>query len=234
MNLICVGIDFSINSPAICIYNDAKKSYKFVSFTNIQDKIISNKVPKAYEIHHNLLTNNIIDWIHFNRRRKHDNYTVDQFQKIEDACTLANSISQYISDELTPKCTLEIGIEGYSYGSKGNSFIDLITFNSTLRSKLYERFVLHRKCEDIKVFSPSQIKGWAGKGNANKIAMWNYFINNSKNDKELENNLFWNWCTKKDIKTNGKGEIELEKPLDDIVDSYFIANLLKQLHISNP
>lgn len=221
-----VGIDFSINSPALCHYSNHK--YRFVSFSNTQGRDFTQKVPKAYSVHSELSEAGWLEWIQYNRRRKHEDYTVDQFQKIEDAHCLAQQITECIYDMSWDADKIHIGIEGYSYGSKGNSFIDLVAFNSTLRNALYQKLVLTREADAIKVFTPSQIKRHAGKGNANKLLMWEYFLKDVRDDCELRETELWKWCLKKPEKINGKGEVELEKPLDDLVDSFFVVSLLRE------
>lgn len=200
-----IGIDFSINSPAICIFEES--TYNFIGFYNQEGKKFEKKDPSDYKYHRSLLDLEDVDIMHFNRRRKHENYSIDQRQKIEDSHTLGKHISEVVGIE-----TCKIGIEGYSYGSKGNSFIDLISFNSVMRHVLY----METKSEII-VKTPSQIKILAGKGNANKGMMYEYFCQNTTKDLNIEKSSFWKWC----VEQKFLGEIP--KPVDDLVDSYFIS-----------
>jgi hypothetical protein len=200
-----VGIDFSINSPAICILE--KDAYHFVGFYNEEGKKFEKKDPSDYSYHRKLLSLKDVDIIHFSRRKKNENYSVDQRQKIEDSHTLGKLIAENIGSEKN-----KVGIEGYSYGSKGNSFIDLISFNSVMRHVLYTD-----TDSEIFVRTPSQVKGLAGKGNANKSMMYEYFCQNTTKDPNLEKSSFWKWC----IEQKFVGEIP--KPIDDLIDSYFIS-----------
>ncbi len=214
-----VGIDFSLNSPSLCIFNSTE--YEFISFSNYEkDSLIKKKIPKALEIHKELLDNKYADIYLYDRRRKNDDYAIDQFQKIQDATNLANDIINILTKKVNNSKNINIAIEGFSYGSKGNAFIDLIIFNSFLRSKLYDNFG-----NNISVFSPSAIKMHAGKGNANKLMMYEYFKKNVLKDIILGQSLFWKWLTNNDNKcVNAKKDIV--KPIDDLVDAYFICKYL--------
>ena len=93
-----------------------------------------------------------------------------------------------------------IFIEGYSYGSKGLVF-NLAENMGTLKHKLY---VLNKRFQSI---VPGQIKKNAtGKGNADKLKMYEQFVKDTKIDlvKEFD-------------------QTKLNNPVTDIVDSYYIA-----------
>jgi len=212
-----IGIDFSINSPGICLFTEVSNNYKFINFTN------TTKPVEKLKLHYNLYVDvDCFDLVTYLRDKKNDDYATDQLNKIKNAQDLAYAIVIELESHIILNYKVKIGIEGYSYGSRGNAFIDLIAFNSVLRNKLYNRF------GNVSVFSPSQIKKHAGKGNANKLMMFNYFLENALDDKVLENNAFWLWChDNKDKCFNKKGDIV--KPLDDIVDSYFVCKYLIDL-----
>lgn len=201
-----IGIDFSINSPGICIRAD---QLSFVGFYNDQGKFPA-KDPKGYLVHREISALPNVSILHFNRRRKHDDYCIDQAQKIEDSHTLATLISSQVPEGAP------VGLEGYSYGSKGNSFIDLIAFNSVLRNRLW------LDGHKVSVYTPSQVKTCAGKGNLNKQGMLLAFIENRSSDELLAGSALWNWCVERRDLVLG----EIPKPLDDLVDSYWISRLL--------
>ena len=93
-----------------------------------------------------------------------------------------------------------IFIEGYSFGSKGLVF-NLAENMGTLKHKLY---VLNKRFQSI---VPGQIKKNAtGKGNADKLKMYEQFVKDTKIDliKEFD-------------------QAKLNNPVTDIVDSYYIA-----------
>lgn len=204
-----IGIDFSINSPGICIR--AVDHLHFIGFYNDQGKF-PKKDPKGYATHREISSLSDVDIIHFNRRAKHEDYSIDQAQKIEDSHTLATLISEKVP------AGAPVGLEGYSYGSKGNSFIDLIAFNSVLRNRLY------LDGHTVKVYTPSQVKTCAGKGNLNKQGMFLAFVENRTSDELLSGSELWKWC----VERRDFALSEIPKPIDDLVDSYWISRLLSR------
>ena len=55
--------------------------------------------------------------------------------------------------------------------------------------------------------------------------MFDAFKNNFLEDNNLNNSLLWKWCQDKEFVK------DVPKPLDDLVDSYFILKLLETLII---
>ena len=93
-----------------------------------------------------------------------------------------------------------IFIEGYSFGSKGLVF-NLAENMGTLKHKLYKRST------PFESIVPGQIKKNAtGKGNADKLKMYEQFVKDTNVDlmKEFD-------------------QTKLNNPVTDIVDSYYIA-----------
>lgn len=112
-------------------------------------------------------------------------------------------------------------IEGYSMASNGAYFIQLIEYQSVLRYKLFKNGI------KIVPISPKSIKKTAGKGNFNKLEMFNAFCN--ENNLNFKYDLL-NHCNENKeniiIKTKRKAtgiieETGIKKPFEDIVDAYF-------------
>lgn len=208
-----IGIDFSINSPGMCIIND--DCIKWISFFNIGEKNVDNfflnsKIPKGNITHLEISKLDKCEAYPYNRRKPSNDYIKDSQNKLEDACKLAD----IIIDRL-PK-NGEVWLEGYSYGSKGNSFIDLIFFNAILRSKIYEKTDLK-----LNIASPSQVKKYAGIGNANKEKMQKFFL--ERQDKELIESTFFKYVLSLD-------EVNI-KPIDDLIDAFFLASYGRSLSV---
>lgn len=210
-----LGIDFSLTSPSMCI--ELKDRYRFISFF---DRGNDNwKKLKKYQNHREL--DGVIDLYSYNRIIDKSDYRKEQLSKIK----CANDISEYIiqaiirelqrSDEsvLSISNHIIIGIEGFSYGSKSSSYIDLIMFQSVLRSKLVSEFPFMK----LNIIPPTESKKvLSGKGNADKEEMIRSFIENRLNDDKLVNSKFWKYLYKKEI------DWKNIKPIDDLVDSYSI------------
>lgn len=213
--MIYIGIDFSLNSPGICI-KDHDNEYTFISFYNDRGRDPKKPTLKAFKVHEELVNNNAIIVNTYNRIVSSKIFLNRERQKIIDANSIANKIVSFI-DDLYPDEKIMISLEGFSYGSKGNSFIDMVQYNSFLRYRLAEKF----GAESIYVFQPSHVKKNAGKGNANKHYMVNAFQSDVFNDKKLRNTKLWKWCKGNDYSK------KIPKPIDDLCDSYFLIKSLE-------
>lgn len=213
--MIHVGIDFSLNSPAVCIQNQ-DGCYQFISFFNFGNRKWGIKIPKAFSVHEELMSSNLVKGVYYNRDVKDKDFLKREREKLIDAQKIANIIIQTLMDYVD-ESSIKISLEGFSYGSKGNSFIDIVQYNTFLRYHLMQRFGIY----NLSVYQPSHVKKLAGKGNANKHYMLKAFQNNVLEDKNLKQCNFWKWIKDKDF---GK---DIPKPVDDLVDSYFILNANK-------
>ena len=204
MNL--VAIDFSINSTAVCVSTPDK-----IHWFNFVSNLDLNRKP--FKTHKDLdeLGLNIIG---YERNKPKDlTYTQEQSFKINNA----NQLSYCIINALAPfidEDTL-FGIEGYSYGSKGNSFIDLISYNTFLKSK-----IMRVSKRDILVFAPKTVKKFfTGNGNAGKPMMVQSFQNSEST--ELMNDPLQEYVKRGDFGDN------IPKPIDDLVDAFAIMEYMK-------
>ena len=205
--MIKIGIDFSLTSPAICIYKNDE--YHFISFFNDGGKDWRKSKSKTYRYHNELC--DIIEVIPYTRYIDDSNYRNEQKTKMSDALMIVNLIIDklkvIIDDEVI------IGLEGFSYGSISSSTLDLAMYNSFLRMKLIENF----GSDVLNIVSPTEGKKMLfGKGNAKKEDMIQAFIDNKLGDELLNNNIFWRYC-----KDNGV-DFKQPKPIDDLVDAYGI------------
>lgn len=210
--MIRIGIDFSLNSPAVCVKN-IKGEYTFISFFNFGNRIWDDvkKMPKAFEVHQDLIESKTILGFPYFRNLEADTFLVREREKLEDC----RSISNLITNSLVTffgAANVHISLEGFSYGSTGNSFIDIVQYNSFLRSALLEIY----GSDKISIFQPSHVKKLAGKGNANKHFMIKAFQDDVLNDEDLRKTKLWKYVQGKDFSE------KIPKPLDDLVDSYFI------------
>ena len=170
-----VGIDYSLTSPAICInYNG---DLMFYYLTN-KKKYIGQ------------MSNYIIGYEH----QEYDT-PIKRFSQISDWV-----IKKIHTVQFNLNNSLQVFIEGYSFGSKGQAIFQIAENCGILKYRLQE---LNIKYETI---VPSVIKKFAtGKGNADKDMMYDSFY------KETKMNL------KKIFDTEKVGN-----PVSDIVDSYYI------------
>ena len=195
------SIDFSLISPAITNYNSTTQSYEFISFTSVPS-LKSYETSKKFQTHRDIQPYTTI--IPYTRNIDHTSYQTTEETKIIDAINLTSLIMDQIN-QFSPDF---ICIEGFSFCSKGASAIDLISYQSILRSKIKENNY------PLIVVSPAQGKmALSGRGNATKIDQINSFIENRPTIPYIEENSFWQFL--QDYKINEKNP----KPVDDICDS---------------
>ena len=152
-----IGIDYSLNSPAVCIASGD------LSFKNCKFYYISSK--KKYI-------------------GKFDNITGTEYPEWSDPIERFSKISQWVHTSLKSYGDMElfggktvVHLEGYSYGSKGQAIFQIAENCGILKYKLQERNIPY----DIIV--PSVVKkGATGKGNADKDMMYEAFNKETKID----------------------------------------------------
>lgn len=195
-----IGIDFSINSTAISI-NEEGKLTLFSFVPNFQ----SGKA--AFRTHDAI--SKIVTVVSYNKEPNTKNSLEDQRIKIRNANDLSDQIISHIRPYLEE--AEFINIEGFSFGSKGNSFIDLISYNTFLKVKL-----LQIVGEKIWVIPPKSIKKlYTGNGNASKCMMVTRFM---EDDSSLRNKII-------ELEFVREGEYPVPKPIDDIVDAVALSRL---------
>ena len=209
--MIKIGIDFSLTSPAICVYKNG--SYKFISFFNDSGKDWKKSKSKSYRYHNELCE--IIDVIPYTRKIDDSNYRSEQKTKMEDALMIVNLIIEKL--KLIVDDEVVIGLEGFSYGSISSSTLDLAMYNSFLRMKLIENF----GSDVLNIISPTEGKKTLfGKGNAKKDDMIQSFVDNRLGDDILKENDFWKFCVENGV------DFKQPKPIDDLVDAYGILKCI--------
>jgi hypothetical protein len=199
-----VGIDMSKNSPGVCIRNGEKLT--FLSF-------IRGKETKKTSAHFASLRERGIVIVNNPRATNIKTYSELEVWKIMDASLLAETIVDNLPDEVDM-----VGLEGFSYGSKGNSGLDIAGYAYCLRKALFEKYGQDKLC----IFSPGNVKKTAGKGNAGKEEIMNFFL--SSENPDLRNNEFW--------KGLSDGELTKDKPVDDLVDSFYVQECTRLYHES--
>ena len=217
--MIYTGIDFSLNSPGTCT-QDHKGKYTFITFFNYGNRIWDEegrKIPKSFSVHKELMDDKTILGFPYYRQVKDKDFLLREREKLTDGQNIADLISNILIT-LYGIESHKIALEGFSYGSKGNSFIDIVQYNTFLRNEIVNSWGV----ENISIYQPSHVKKLAGKGNANKHYMVKAFQDDVHNDKNLRNTNLWKWTQGKDFSE------KIPKPIDDLVDAYFILNANKE------
>ena len=194
-----IGIDFSINSTAVAINKDGELTiFSFVP--NYRSELAGSKMHKALS--------DMISVISYEKGGNTKDALADQRIKLQNADNLSDQIIEAIKPFITE--TPQIRIEGFSFGSKGNSFIDLVSFNTFLKVKLIQSY---GHCIDV-VPPKSLKKIYTGNGNASKCDMLRKFL-------EVKDTPFKLRLV--ELGLDRAEEFTLPKPIDDITDAIALS-----------
>ena len=152
-----IGIDYSLNSPALCIASGD------MSFKNCKFHYLSSK--KKYI-------------------GQFDNITGTEYPEWSDPIERFTKIYQWVHTSLRSYGDMDlfngkkvVHLEGYSYGSKGQAIFQIAENCGILKYSL-----LNIKIE-YNIIVPSIVKKFAtDKGNANKELMYEHFCKDTKTD----------------------------------------------------
>lgn len=196
-----VGIDFSINSTALCI--EVNDEEHFHLFTRGMSKGRAN-----------CLEGTDIELIYLNDFKSSDNLNEVESDKVYNAIELAESILKIIESYNVSINVLTI--EGFSYGGTGLRALDLAGFQYILRSMV----ALSPSIDILKFVPPSTLKKFAIKGNASKQEMIEAFLEHAPN------NVLYDILKAEEcgcVSKNGN----YQKPFDDLVDAWYIKEFYK-------
>lgn len=211
-----LAIDFSLNSPGVCLYNDKSKTYHFIAYLKP-----GTGTKKEQKIQEEISLLKDVTLIYQPDFSNDEGYSSAELLKIKRYDRMADDIINLVLQNSFDSDGFTIAFEGTSYGSKmgTNNMIDMAAGAAILKLKLLKTL----KPEDIQTIAPTSIKKSAGKGNMNKSQLFEAFIENRIEDINLEKSPLFNWILGEDFGS------KIPKPLDDLVDAFFLAAM-----ISNP
>lgn len=196
-----VGIDFSMTSTAICVDIDGVEH-----FHSITSSVSENRLDciKSYGI----------DSIQLYKTSNGDSISESEIEKVKKSNIIAESILTILKNY---NVNFDIiGIENFSYGGTGRGILDLAGFQYVLRASLYNNSMANK----YMFHTPASVKKFAIKGNAKKNEIIEAYL-----DLNIDNNLT------KILKSQDCGlyskQGNWQKPVDDLVDSYFIKEFSK-------
>ncbi len=204
--MVTIGIDYSITSPAITVFDG--RHYTFISLFDVDVKDWRNS--KKYAVHNEI--QNFVPIYPFSRKTDKTSYQTEQRSKLLNAEKLATLVTHTVRFACGYG-DVRIALEGFSYASKGMASLDLVMYQSVLRVRLMEEFGIG----SIHVFSPTEAKKLAGKGNYGKEQMVEAFGKNVLVDEILAEHPLNQYVLENGLKG---------KPIDDLVDSYFLLKCL--------
>lgn len=232
-----VAIDPSLISTALVVSSgDTFKIYNYCRESKVYGKKGMTKWFKSAE--------EFVE-LKFIEYREFQDYSEGELTKLKDYDKITDQILVDVLSNIDPSKETKVGIEGYNFGAQVGDLIDLVAFSTLLRKKLYDKV-----SKDIWVMSPSTLKLESCKLTyepirteiGKKVVKIKEEYRNkigipggkfTKNDMALaiiENdnlNDYWsNHC--KLIRDDLNSVSTIQKPYEDINDSYLIYQILKQ------
>jgi hypothetical protein len=140
-----IAIDPSLISTALVVSSgDTFKIYNYCR----ESKVFGKKgITKWFGLAEEFITYKFIEY------REYKDYSEGELVKLKDYDKISDTIISDILENIDTNKPTKIGIEGYSFSSAAGDIIDLVTFSTILRKKLFDKI-----SEDIFVLSPSTLK----------------------------------------------------------------------------
>ena len=221
--MIYVGVDYSIHSPALCILNDdtmhfvslAREGVASMDFYKTLNKFdIRMDISAKLEGSKKMLVNS-------------RESTLDSLLLASNAISLIKQIAGNNSD---PTENI-FAIEGFSYNSVGNRLVQFAGYQYVFRNMLIMSGLMSPDYVDknLWVFAPQTVKanalaGRDDRGETGKLPMLKAFREESLETRQLiglAEHPFWQEL-KNNPQTFQDKKGNFLKPLDDIIDSYFV------------
>lgn len=137
--------------------------------------------------------------------------------KAGDQMDRFDKLSTLFIDVIIAQGVQKVFLEGYAYAGAGNTF-DIGEATGIMKYKLKLLGI------EVEIIPPTVVKKFAtGKGNANKLSMLEFFCQQNDHKIKIQD------IEEKDFTTN------IPKPLDDIVDAYWLCRygITHQLQIAS-
>lgn len=140
-----VAIDPSLISTALVVSSgDSFKIYNYCRESKVYGK---KGITKWFKLSEEFVDYKFIEY------REFEDYSEGELTKLKDYDKITDQIIDDILLNIDPTKETKIGIEGYNFGAQVGDLIDLVTFSTLLRKKLFDQV-----SEDICVMSPSTLK----------------------------------------------------------------------------
>jgi Holliday junction resolvasome RuvABC endonuclease subunit len=206
-----VSIDFSILYPGVCICRDFT-DFKWIAVVN--SNVRKKDCDRFDWINHNYPAIKILKTS--SKRKKDEQYHVTERIKLINYLELMEVLIGAIHEEVKEDPEILICLEGISFGSSGNSLVDISQATGMLKQQLANR-LLNNNLDRFFIFSPSELKNALGcKGNANKHEILAKF----KSDPIIEpvkNSDLFKLIAQEDWVVEGD---KILSPIIDMVDSF--------------
>jgi hypothetical protein len=236
MSFNIVAIDPSLISTGLVIKSG--NSIKMFNYCKESDVYVKKGMSKWYKLAEEQIKYRFVSY------RKFDNYSEGELIKLKDYDLITDMIISDILENIDKSKETKIGIEGFNFGAKVGDLLDLVTFSTLLRKKLYDCI-----SKDILVLSPSTLKlesckltyeptikeiggkkprkeyTWRNKigipgGSFTKHDMFLSIIENNNFSDKWSNLL-------RDLKSDILSVSKVPKPFEDINDSWILYKIIE-------
>lgn len=206
-----VSIDFSILYPGVCICRDFK-DFKWIAAVNT--KVTKKDNDNFDYINSNYPNIKILKTV--TRRVKDQHYHITERTKLINYLEVIDLLIEAIKEEIKGDTDLIFCLEGISFGSSGNSLVDISQATGILKHQIITH-LLNREHDRFFIFSPSELKNAIGcKGNAGKTDILAKFKQDPLIDSVKNSDLFKLVHNEKWIVNGDK----ILSPIIDMTDSY--------------
>ena len=232
-----VAVDPSLISTALVVSH--RDSFRIINYCR-QSKVYSKAgMTKWFKMAEEHVEYKFIEYRNF------DGYSEGELVKLKDYDRITDQIISDILESINPELPTKVGIEGYNFGAQVGDLIDLVTFSTLLRKKLFDKV-----SQDITVLSPTTLKLESCKltykpiikeTGIKKKKITTEFRNYvgipggkfTKNDMAMaiiENENLTDYWAKhcKSIKSDLQSISNIPKPYEDCNDSYLIFHIMKK------
>lgn len=168
--MVVIGIDFSIQFPAVCISRDFK-SFHWVACVNSNLTKAHKKLLEDIRLEFQEL-----EFIYLPPKNfKYDTYSGVERAKLANYSLLVDTLIDRVLEIIKNDPNRIVSIEGIAYGAQGNALIDIAQSTGMLRKRVLDA-LLDGKPERVFIFSPGELKNAIGaKGNAGKFEIYQVF-----------------------------------------------------------
>jgi hypothetical protein len=234
-----VAIDPSLISTALVV--SSGDSFKIYNYCR-ENKVFGKKgITKWFKSAEQWVTYKFIEY------REFEDYSEGELVKLKDYDKITDMIIEDILSNIDITKETKIGIEGYNFGAQVGDLIDLVTFSTLLRKKLFDKV-----SQDILVMSPSTLKLESCKlsyepirkeTGIKKIKIVEEYRNKlgipgGKFQKPdmfraiIENDKLSDYWSKhcKEVREEVLSVSTTPKPYEDVDDAYLIYQILKNLN----
>ena len=136
-----IGIDPSLVSTAVVINGE------IINYCRESKVLLKNGMSKWFKSAEQYCTYRYIKY------RDFDSYSEGELTKLKDYDLITDMIISDILSKIDKYSETFVGIEGYNFGATVGDLVDLVTFSTLLRKKLYDKVTTN-----IMVLSPSTLK----------------------------------------------------------------------------